>query len=307
MEPIRLEYSAPEECGDSARFYRALRLRTTQFREAGPNESARRFTVEIVLQKEDAIARLSIREPTGEESVREIVADGCDPAIDGVALIAALAIDPRASSAPAKETDETPAVPAPSAAPPADRPPSAIPGAKSDTWSLHGAIGAYALWAVAPSPLFGEQVNVEAAHALAGSRWLVPSVLLSAEHAGRGGFAEQGGTAQFSFNAASLRICPVRAELPGTIELRPCLAADFGAVTASGAETLNPRSSTQTWLGLGGGGRIAWPCCQKWSLVAEADFTFPLQRERFLFGPYAFHEVPVLVGAAALGISMRFL
>ncbi|MET0593609.1 MAG: hypothetical protein ABW133_12975, partial [Polyangiaceae bacterium] len=73
QEPLKLEYRAPFGCDDAAQFMAALRARAPKVRSAAPGEVSRSFNVEILPGTASTRARLTIREPTGAKTVREIV------------------------------------------------------------------------------------------------------------------------------------------------------------------------------------------------------------------------------------------
>jgi hypothetical protein len=99
QEALRLDYHASIGCDQEAQFFAALRARAPRARLAAPGEVARNFNVEIAAGPTRTRARLTIREPNGVKTVREIETKDCREAVDAIALVAALAVDPRALAA----------------------------------------------------------------------------------------------------------------------------------------------------------------------------------------------------------------
>jgi hypothetical protein len=117
-EPIRVEDRSAAGCTSPALFYARMSARTRRVRLARADEPSRLFIVQIAGRGEGQWGRLTIRDHDGRESQREIRGRDCGEVLEGLALVAALAVDPTA--AVAKDTREsnqtTPPAVAPSAA-----------------------------------------------------------------------------------------------------------------------------------------------------------------------------------------------
>jgi hypothetical protein len=134
VEPIHFQYVASAPCPDEASFLALVRGRTQRWREAAVGaEDARQFLVEAGVSEVGcrtrhssercgpehqtagrlAWARLTVTESGKAGAPREIRAPSCDEAVGAIAVVAALAIDPTASTAPvAAPTHPTPPPPA---------------------------------------------------------------------------------------------------------------------------------------------------------------------------------------------------
>jgi hypothetical protein len=77
-ESVRIGYAAPTGFPDATAFERSLRERTTRFREAAPDEQARRFLVRVKAAGSAFSGRLEIRSPDGPTAVRNVEAPVCD-------------------------------------------------------------------------------------------------------------------------------------------------------------------------------------------------------------------------------------
>ncbi len=119
-EPIRVVYRAPPDCPDEAAFTGQVTARTRRARRAEQGEAARTFTISIAsASAQKTRGKLTIDDPRGPSSSREVSGETCVEVVSALGLITALAIDPRASTAPTLP----PAPPSPPSppAPPAPR------------------------------------------------------------------------------------------------------------------------------------------------------------------------------------------
>src|SRR3954469_7980416 len=70
-EPLRLEYRVASGCDDGQQFMAALRARAPRARVARSDEPARVCQIEIEQGVKNTRARLTIREPNGQRTVRD--------------------------------------------------------------------------------------------------------------------------------------------------------------------------------------------------------------------------------------------
>ncbi|HMI84788.1 MAG TPA: hypothetical protein VK550_11895 [Polyangiaceae bacterium] len=338
-EPVRLEYHAPTICEDEVQFFARARSRAPRMRMARPGEHARVFVVDIEQRGGRTSGRLTVRNPEGRQTVREIEARDCTEAVDALALVVALAVNPRAqaqeappgatreadaalappgaSSVPTQSAPNAPTNPPNSAVPPtpstaaspvATVPASAASGAdvasrEAPLWSFRTGLAAWGVGAIAPEPLVGARASAEIVHL--GMRLIAPSFRASLGYATREGFVVDGGTAHFAYAGSNAEICPLRIPPGGPLVLRPCIIADFGFVFAQGSDALNARGETRPWADIGGGGRLEWALGRRWGVELDAGCMFPIWRDRFLFGTHSFHRVAWVGGLVALGFVMR--
>jgi hypothetical protein len=98
VEPIRVRYEAPAECPDEGAFVGEVRARTSRARLAAAGERARSFEVAVARRGGRFQGRLDVREPSGAASRREVSGASCAEVVSALALVTALAVDPRAST-----------------------------------------------------------------------------------------------------------------------------------------------------------------------------------------------------------------
>lgn len=96
VEPIRLTYRASHGCPNEAEFVARVRARTARVRPAGPREAARTFDVAVDAGPL-ARGRVTIIQDDQPVGTRSVQGDTCSEVVDAIALVVALAIDPRAS------------------------------------------------------------------------------------------------------------------------------------------------------------------------------------------------------------------
>lgn len=121
-EPVRIRYGSEPGCPSESAFESLVRGHTARAEFA--SGAARSF--EVVLERQGPRWGGTLRVRTAGESrasVRYLEGDSCDEVAAGLALVAALAIDPNASTAPGAA--------APSAAPPGPSAPSPSPSASA--------------------------------------------------------------------------------------------------------------------------------------------------------------------------------
>jgi hypothetical protein len=339
-EPVFLEYHAPAACENDSQFFVRARSRAPRMRLARPSERARMFVVDIEQRKGRTLGRLTVRNPEGRQTVREIEAKDCSEAVDALALVMALAVNPRAADAPAAVSPRTadappapetprpaptalpdePVAPAPTPQPTApsattrppipssnvsaDAPETAASASPRDTgWAFRAGLSALGVSAIAPEPLLGGRASGELVHLA--TEVIAPSFRASVGYATHAGFVVDGGTAHFAYAGTNLEICPLRLPAAGPLLLRPCAMADVGLVFARGTETIAERGDTRPWVALGGGGRLEWALGRRVGLDLDVGCTFPIWRDRFLFGSRPFHRVGWVSGVVALGFVIR--
>src|SRR5262249_2577623 len=111
--PFRVHYDAPQACPDVSEFERQILARTTLAREAGAAEEAHVFSVTIRSEAGESRGQLKIDEPEGATSTRSFADARCEEVVGSLALIAALTLDPDASTKPLASPAKPSATPNP--------------------------------------------------------------------------------------------------------------------------------------------------------------------------------------------------
>jgi hypothetical protein len=330
--PLRVDYQAAEGCPDEEVFVGEIRRRTPLARLAAPGEEGFRVHAEIVRRDEVSDGRLVLG--AGEARVtREIRSERCEEVVSAFALIAALAIDPRAISAPLPPAPPPAAPPVPPSplpppraparapppppvspwtgpaqilaeplpAPPSIAPPPAPP---LRAWTI-GARGAVA-FAVTPRALIGGGVFLDRAF----EGRFAPSLRLAVEIAGTGSFDAGPAGASFLRGVARLEGCAFAARPLPRISIVPCLGVEGGVLHGQGIASASlPRvqAAGVPWFGAGVLPRASLDLGAL-AIEAQGGPMFPLVRRTFAFdGPaYVISTLPPVTWAALLGVGFHF-
>ncbi len=94
VPPVVIEFSAPADCPDAAAFNAGLVSRGTRIRPPGEGETASRIKVTISKTASGAEGKIVFRDPDGTTAERKLVGENCAVVMNGLALIAAIKIDP---------------------------------------------------------------------------------------------------------------------------------------------------------------------------------------------------------------------
>jgi hypothetical protein len=319
---VRLEYDAPPACADEASFQAQVRARSARVIFASDGGTALR--VRIGARGARFEGDVSLGELHGP--ARRHVEGSCEDVTAALALIAALALDPMASTAsdPAGASSAS-APPAASTAPPPPAPTASAatspPPKKTDERRLadaeplseaeeraHGwgwSIGAEAAitQGVAPSALVTVPAFLDVSRR--GPTVFTPAVRLRFERADSASSAAQGG-AYFTWTAGSLDLCPVSLST-WRVRVWPCARAEAGVLAATGAETTPVRSDSRPWMTLGLVARARVTVVGALFVELEGGAFAPLVRDRFFVEPDTTVErVPAVAAAGAAGGGVTF-
>lgn len=297
--PVRLDYRAPDSCGDRAAFIGEIRSRTQRMREAIDHEPARAVEVTISEVPGKVSGRLRVHDGTGV-SERRLDGTSCESVISGLAFILALAIDPEASTTPRPASTRPERSPSPAPAPQPSRRSRLTPATRA--WSV-GAQGSLRS-AVAPKALvaLGAYVKVDVRSGI----FADASAKLSVQRGQQTAHLEQGG-AKFSWLDAHADACLWKLALSRAARLAPCAGIDAGVLRVSGVDAPNAESVTRPWLSLGGLLRLELRPTAWFAVEPEAGLGFPVVRDSFFLKPSStVHEVPVadVHGGLSLGLVL---
>jgi hypothetical protein len=317
---FRVEYSEGSTCSNAESFAEQLLRRTERLRPANADERSLTFRIAIAPNGATLNGRLSVRELDGSETTRDVPGATCEDVTTAMALIAAVLVDPNASTEsaaePATEPSPPPLLPetAAAAAPAQARKPEPAPPARAvepnatPSRVLLGGGAMFALeGAVGPEPTPALSLELEAA--LERNDFLSPLFVLAFEYAFPTRAETPNGVARLQWMAGRATGCPLRFPASGRLALRPCALFEYGRLAASGEETQRRASTSTPWTALGGTLRGEYTVVGALLVVLEGGFVAPLQRDTFYFDPpspenVAF-EVPSVGATARLGIAAR--
>ncbi len=337
-EPVRFEYVAAAGCPSEGDFLRAVQAHSSRARAARDSEPARTFRVRL-----EAGAGSGAQATTGTLVVleegrapvpRTVEARTCAEAMEALAFIAALSLDPRAEAdtaagrpaatapPPAPDAAAPPIAPVPEAAPPqpppvtpgpaerrladagrtaATRTPSTPHAAGHSEWAV-GA-GAQAVGLAAPGALAALEVSV--AWRWRSTRFFSPQVRLSA-------LRTQDATVDALDTRTSLSWTFGRLELsPGQLGTRIAVEAapfvDAGVVTAGGGGPPQTFPSVRPWVAIGALARGALRPVRWISLEIEGGALLPLVRDTFYYSPApTAYQAPAVAAFGGIGAAVHF-
>jgi hypothetical protein len=303
-----LELVSTPGCGSEPELAAAIASRSERIRIVPRETATRALRIELRESGSALVATLTLTQPSGRRSQRTLKAATCAEALDAAALVAAVSLDPTASSAP---------VEAPSAAPPPSPPAPAAPtcppcadeAARRHEAEAQGLAVSVGLWfealsGPAPAVMPGVAAGVMLAYERASV--LSPALRLSVAHFARGDFQAAAGTADFTLDAATVELCPLRAKA-GPLLLYPCLLRVTGGVLgAEGSNTEAPRSRGRPWWVVGSSLVALLRPSSSLELSLTLGAGRPLVRDRFQFEPLEFHRVSGVAFSAGAGAGVTF-
>jgi hypothetical protein len=309
-----------------------VRARTTNAQlapsETGAHET-RVFDVEVDAGH-PASGRLTVGDFRHREGARRVQAETCDEVADALALVVALAIDPRAplappmplstsheGSSPAADAGVAPPVasPIPRQTVPLDRPPitqSAVedarprsPPDRRSQKALSAGLDAALDLGVSPVPLFGPSLNV--GWQSTNLALFSPSLRLAFDRAVSGTISVPNGTAAFTWTVGRLDACPV-ARVLHRLRLTACLRIEAGTLEVAGGDIIAPQTKLRLWLATGALARGEWTFLEPLFVNIEAGGNIRATNDRFLFLPdTTVYRVPLVGVSAAGGLGAHFL
>ncbi len=339
-----LEVHSPPSCEDAEQFFAEIHARTHRVRLPTPGETPDvSLLVWLERREQGFVGELLVTPSDGPASRRRLSSETCAALASSLALVAALSIDPSASTenmppvhggargmaapAPSEEPPSPPPPPppappmpqpvvAPPPPPPAEPPPpppleSPPPPAPLSRWrvaaGLHaGTLGLAAPGIVADGDLFAD-LSLDSPRVLSPSfRLSVHTTLDTTVSAGQGG-----GGGSFAWAYGRAEACPVQIVFTASLVARPCVAIDVGALSAGGRGEAQTSSPVRPWTAGDGLARLDWTPRLRdgWELVLEIQggVAFPMVRETFKLWPATYvYEPPLAAGVSGLGVGVRF-
>ncbi len=326
LEPIALHYEATGACPSELEFVATVRKYTTRWSlvpEGTP--TARVIRVRISAKTSSVVGKLVVANATETASERELEGPSCKRVSDGLAIMVALAIDapdPGAPSEPSKEdtsrpvierdepTDERPLEPPVAAKPVATA--SSTPRRTGVRASERAEISLDLRAETSSAVLHGAMLGIGASAKVEPSstaswfgRWK-PSVGLGIRQSFLKERTMRGGSAEFRWTAADLRLCPIRFAVRAAVEVSPCAEIDIGVLHASAHGFSAAKRLSTFWLDLGGSIWAAVHVSHRVFLSSTVLITVPVNRQPFAFSsgrPIA--SVPPIGVLHGLGVGIK--
>jgi hypothetical protein len=285
LERVHIAYRVPADaaCPDAASYRARIIARNRGVSFVDRADAARVFEVEVRADPDGQLhGRLVVLDPVGVQTVREVFGATCAEVIDALALIAALALDPRRP----QEPRAAPAPPAPPAPPKTARPRVAF-GASAG--GIYDAVPGLAPAGDAFVEVRTRRVRVRVSGAVA-----------------RGSASVEAASAAFTRIVGRVDLC--RTVREGSVRWAGCVRAEAGVLSASGANIEGAARARRPWLAPGLG--ITGTRALSTRLFARLAFSLavPLIRDRFVFSPdTTVHRAGVVVPELMIGVGGWFL
>lgn len=167
---------------------------------------------------------------------------------------------------------------------------------------IRGGIGATSVWGVAPGPIWGAAVSLQADFA-SDAPW---GALARLELAGGTSFARDfdGGTAEFQRFSAALFFGPTLNQ--GDVQVALAGFGRGGVLRALGRDTIDPRSYNRPWFDAGLALFVSVELLSDWFMEFELAGSRTLTRYAFQFEPVIFHTVSPWLAHVGIHTSTTF-
>lgn len=333
MRVFSLQASSDAECPAIGSFSRRVLARTSRARLATSESVDVAFVLSVERDAEGASGTLEVTEGTAH-SARNVRGASCEEVVDALALIAAVTLDPNASTRPIANQDASPpttaAEPArtepvrplptlpPRTEPP--KPPASEFGEPVPSWRFGGGVRGALTQGLAPDPVLAVGAFLSARLPNEGSTFeplLLAGLWLarSGEYDARTSAGDDLGTAQFRWLAGDVLGCPLRFPASGEFALRPCVGFEAGRLTGKGRAAKNSAEEGATWFAMTGSARLDWTLFDRFEIDLTAGGFLSLARDDFFFEPapgssgtegVVVHEIPTAGFRASIGLGVVF-
>jgi hypothetical protein len=320
---VELDFTSEAACPDRVAFMRMVEARVGRSIQWQGGNFA--FDVDVLRKGDEFHGHLRAR--SGRYvTERDLNGKNCADVVAGLALVAALTLDPNASTAPqpapiemqpppqAQPKPPPQAQPKPSPPPPAPPlpPPVVPPPAPERETPATYALSILGTLAVdsgpAPVALFAVGPKV-VAELYSPSPWQ-PSFGLGFAYARTGFLAAEDPSADFRWLVVRLSGCPLGAEIVDEGRLRACVLGDIGSTSAEGRQGTRDFIDTtnQLWVATGLGATFSYhPVSPLYvELGAGALVTWNRPTYQFVQPPEDIHPVPILAFSAHIGVGVSF-
>jgi hypothetical protein len=248
------------------------------------------------------VGRLLIRDPDGAEGSRTVRGATCDEVVEALALFAALAVDPLASTSP-HPIPPRPTAPAVSSGVPEPRPPTPAPLPGESRWVWSAGADAEIATGVAPTTLASVAVMLAVAREREGAWSPAARLALGGTRDSLLG-ADQTLTS-YAWAHAALSVTPTEWAPAAVLALRPWISIEGGVIDAAGRAVHDAQEQVVPWAALGISGEITYRIVPGMFLRAEAGMVTTLHRYRFYLGPDSTLYIEPPFGArAGVGLSV---
>jgi hypothetical protein len=311
-----LDYVADPGCPGRDAFAARVQAQLAEAGETTPGTPAH-ASVRLRRDAAGATGSLELRRDDGTRHARELSAESCDAAAQGLAFVLAYALgggEPERAPASQSQGQTVPnALPPP---PPTQVPLSAPvasaerPKRAGSTWHYGLAVELGARTGLGPNWTLVELAELELRRTGQGA--LEPTLRAGFAHGEPATQLERVASARFSWLAARVEGCPVQLHVVGTLQLLACGGAHLGRLSAVGQPSSGARgqgrSADQVWADVLGGSRLGLVLLRVLVLEARGEVVVPLTQYRFAFDnpDTSVYQVPGVAFAGFVGLGVHF-
>lgn len=323
VEPIAFRYEASGACPSETEFLEAVRALTKRWSlvPVGTSE-VRTIRVRMAAGRSDAKGRLVIADRSGTSSERDVVLPTCTEVKQALAVMVAVAIDPRAGTADEPEPESTPPAEPRETEPRAEpvallqpeqraatAPVSTTPAAITRspvTFDLRAEITSAVLRGGLVALGASMTFELPAPAPTRGIHLLWPSIGLGVRQGLPKERTLRGGSAEFVWSAGQLRFCPLRVAIQTVAEISSCAETNLGSLRASAKGFPDSRNLSSFWADVGGSVWAAVNLSDRFFLSSTVLMTVPLVRQPFTLASGAsVASVPPLGVLGGIGIGAK--
>ena len=303
--PTLLAYKAPADCPAAGDFQRSVQRRSTRIHFVDEGSHDRELSIILRKDGDFVVGELRLIEQNGTLRQRSVRFNTCVEAVEGLALIATVSLDPQALLEAPGAVSPTPsaatptATPAPTSSTPPNRPPRAEPKPiqptptnplMPDPSGIETNVGAEfnVYFNALPGPAFGGGAFIDVG---AASRHLFsPLIHAAITHVERIGFqpttqlppSELNAEANFALTLVTLAGCPLRIGNE-TLAFRPCAAVSAGDLRSWSTHTDISLARNSGYLSWGGSGMLLLRLGELAEIVGDAGVGVTVTRYNFQF------------------------
>jgi hypothetical protein len=319
LHPTLLAYKAFADCPPVGDFQRGVQRRSARIHFVDEGSHDRELSIILRKDGDFTVGELRLIEANGSLRQRSVRFTTCAEAVDGLALIATVSLDPQALLEAPVSVPQTslPAQPPPSthpahSEPPVPPTPRPAPREGPEGPRIDAKLGAEldAYFHAVPQTAIGGSVILDL-----GSRsrhWFAPRFLVAATRVERLGMhmvlqpvgaPAEAFDANFALTLLTLSACPFR--IGGEILVfRPCAFASGGLLSAWASETPRAQSNTRGYASWGASGTVTARLGEAVEIVGDAGVGVTLIRDHFGFDGSTFWTTPMPYVLTGLGFRL---
>jgi hypothetical protein len=323
--PTLLAYKAPADCPAVGDFQRSVQRRSTRIRFVDEGSHDRELSIILRKDGDFVVGELRLIEQNGTLRQRSVRFNTCAEAVEGLALIATVSLDPQALLEAPGAVSPTPspatATPTPTSTPPNRQPPArpesipptplpSIPDPSGIETNVGAEFNVY--FRALPEPAFGGGAFMDVG---AASRHLFsPLIHAAITHVEQLGFhpttqlppSELNAEANFALTLVTLAGCPLRLGNE-TLVFRPCATASVGDLRSWSTQTDLSLARDNWYLSWGGSGMLLLRLGEIAEIVGDAGVgVTPIPYGfRFDMTTDVFWTTPRLYISSGLGFRLR--